>query len=660
MILGFFALIPGASGGAGRKNDAAAVIASLEGAVEVLRAGETDWKAAGAGTSLGIGDQLRTAQRSRATLRLSDLSVLRVSELMTCEIGPPREATGKPVLNLKSGSAYFFSRDKPQEMQLRTPSVSGAIRGTEFNVTVWQDDRTTVTMIDGEVALSNAFGSVTVRGGEQSVAETGRTPTRTAVLSVVSAIQWSLYYPGVLDPAELDFTPPERNLLASSLAAYQRGELLAALDQYPTNHQPASAADHLYLGQLLLATGLVDETLPHLAAAEAGGGSSALLAGALRELIATVKFEPWVSQAAPALATQSLARSYQEQSRTNLTGALAAARQAVEQSPGFGFAWERVAELEFSFGHTDAAMAALDKSLTLAPRNPQALALKGFLLSAQLRIVEAIQCFDQAIAIDGGLANGWLGRGLCRIREGEARAGREDLEVAAALEPNRALLRSYLGKAFTETGDNVRAAHELELARRFDPNDPTSWLYSALMLQAENRINEAIGDLEQSEALNDNRSVYRSRMLLDQDAAVRGANLAGIYSDAGMDNVSVREATRAVNYDYANYSAHLFLANAYNQLRDPQQINLRYQTPWLSEFLLANLLSPVGAGTAFADCFPAGILEIVRARPAGPGFQHGIHEPRRLDRVRRAVWHGGQFRLRAGVLLSHPKRLARQ
>ncbi len=63
-----------------------------------------------------------------------------------------------------------------------------------------------------------------------------------------------------------------------------------------------------------------------------------------------------------------------------------------------------------------------------------------------------------------------------------------------------------------------------------------------------------------------------------------------------MRDVSAREATRAVNSDYANYSAHLFLANSYNELRDPKQINLRYETPWLSEYLLADLLAPVAAG----------------------------------------------------------------
>src|SRR5438045_1556512 len=85
---------------------------------------------------------------------------------------------------------------------------------------------------------------------------------------------------------------------------------------------------------------------------------------------------------------------------------------------------------------------------------------------------------------------------------------------------------------------------------------------STCLLKQQNRINEAIRDLEKSEELNGNRRVYRSGLLLDQDAAVRGANLANVYRDAGMDDVSVREASRAVNADYANYSAHLFLANS--------------------------------------------------------------------------------------------------
>ena len=113
----------------------------------------------------------------------------------------------------------------------------------------------------------------------------------------------------------------------------------------------------------------------------------------------------------------------------------------------------------------------------------------------------------------------------------------------------------------------------------------------------ENRINEAVDDLEHSAYLNDNRRLYRSKLLLDQDRAVRGANLASIYRDNGMLDLSVREAARAVNTDYANFSAHLFLANSYFDLLNySPQVNLRYETPRVSEYLVATLLAPVGAG----------------------------------------------------------------
>ncbi len=50
-----------------------------------------------------------------------------------------------------------------------------------------------------------------------------------------------------------------------------------------------------------------------------------------------------------------------------------------------------------------------------------------------------------------------------------------------------------------------------------------------------------------------------------------------MYQDDGMDDWAVNEASRAVNYDYANYSAHLFLANSFANLTDPNEINLRYE-----------------------------------------------------------------------------------
>src|SRR6185436_15983047 len=143
----------------------------------------------------------------------------------------------------------------------------------------------------------------------------------------------------------------------------------------------------------------------------------------------------------------------------------------------------------------------------------------------------------------------------------------------------------------------TRADKELRLAQKLDPSDPTSWLYMALLREQQNEVNEAVRALERSKELNDQRSLFRSRLLLDQDQAVRSANLAVIYRDAGMLDYSAQEAARAVNSDYANASAHLFLAESYDALRDPKLINLRYESPAFSELLIADLLSPATVGT---------------------------------------------------------------
>jgi len=577
----------------GKPDEPVCAVLEKEGKVEVARKGVAQWSPAQTNQVLQVGDRLRTGLRSRATLRWSNLSVVRVNELTSMEIQPPEKAGGNPQADLKSGAAYFFSREKPSEIQFRTPVASGAIRGTEFNLAVEDNGRTVLSLLDGEVDLANAQGAETFKSGQQGTVEPGRAPAKTAMVNAINIIQWVLYYPAVVDPDDLGLTDGQKQTFSDLLKTYRSGDLLQALASYPENRPPGTDAERLLQSAVLLAAGRVEQVEANLKALQAPSP----VANALRELIAAVKHQQPEALAQPTTTSEWMARSYYEQSRSQLQPALDAARAATRKSPGFGAAWVRVAELEFSFGRTPEALAALNKGLELSPRNAEGLALKGFLLAAQGKSTEALDYFNQAVAVDGALANAWLGRGLVKIRRGSAPAGRDDLQVAATLEPQRAVLRSYLGKAFSHLGDTRHAEKELALAKTLDPNDPTSWLYSALLHQEENRINEAVNDLQRSKELNDNRSVFRSRLLLDQDQAVRGANLAAIYRDAGMFDISVQEASRAVELDYANYSAHLFLAESYDALRDPKLINVRYETPALSELLVANLLAPPSGGT---------------------------------------------------------------
>jgi Tfp pilus assembly protein PilF len=576
-------------------------IVELQGAVEISPAGATTWVLTQTNQVLHPRDRLRTGPDSRVSLLWSDENVVPFGASTELEVLAPDATDAQPGLHLVRGIISFFHRDKPGRIRVVTRGAVAGIEGTEFVMAVDDKERTTLSVIDGKVRFGNEQATLVLTNGEQATADVGQAPARTAGFVANNILQWCFYYPAVLDPADLSLASAEQKDLTNSLAAYRAGDLLTALSQYPPGRQPGSDDERIYHAALLLSVGQVDKAETALGSLSVTDPATHIqrLAVALRQLIAAVKHTT-SSAAAPQLTTEFLADSYYQQSRgdrkTSLVLALQSAKQAAAKSPQFGFAWERVAELEFSFGHNDAAEEALEKSLALAPRNAQAVALKGFLLAAQGKTRDALASFQAAIDLDSALGNAWLGHGLCRIRLGDDRGGRADLLVAAALEPQRAELRSYLGKAYGNIGDFSLATRELHLAQKLDPQDPTAFLYSALLNQENNRINEAIRDLEKSEALNNNRSVYRSQQLLDQDQAVRGANLAGMYHDAGMDEVAQREAARAVNYDYGNYSAHLFLANSYYQLSDPNQVNLRYETPTESEFLLANLLAPVSVG----------------------------------------------------------------
>jgi tetratricopeptide (TPR) repeat protein len=553
-----------------RANTTNVVLIELEGSAVISRMGSAAWDPAYTNQTLFPGDRLRTLDRSRAVVRLSDMSLLRLSELTHIQI--PEATTRRGGFNLLRGLLYFFHRDKPGVMPVTTPTAYAVVLGTEFTVAVADDGSTRLQLIEGAVEMTNQFGGIRLNNGETAQARPGLAPIKSPALPALNTIQWVLYYPAVLDPEELGL--PEA--LRDSLDAYRAGDLLDALANYPAGHQPASDTERAYRAALLLAVGQIEP-----------------VDGVLRRLIAAVQFREEPADPPLQSASALLAESYYQQSRSNLPEALNLARRAVQLSPRFGFGWARVAELEFSFGRIQTAHDAIRRSLEVAPRNAHAVSLQGFLLAAENRVAAAVRVFDQAIALDGALGNAWLGRGLCRIRQGD-RGGREDLQVAVTLEPQRAVLRSYLAKAFADEGDGIRATHEVDLAKSLDPNDPTAWLYSALLNQQLNRINEGVRDLERSREMNDRRSVFRSRELLDQDRAVRSANLAALYRDVGMYDVSVQEAARAVSDDYANHSAHLFLANSYNELRDPNLVNLRYETPTFSEYLVANLLSPVG------------------------------------------------------------------
>lgn len=591
----------------------------VAGHVELRRTGQDQWQPARVGDALAPGDRVRTRAESRAALQLSDRSVIRLDERTTLELQRPHQREKRRFL-LPFGSLFFFNREKPAEVEFETPRVTGAIRGTEFLLSAAADQTMRLALLDGAVALQTPTETVELQSGEQVEVTPGQPARKTALIDAVRVIQWALYYPAVLYPGDLPLTDADRAAFAEALAHYRQGDLLAALAAAP--EPDANRPPQLVLRAALeLGVGRVDLAEQRLARVPPDTPGVA----ALRELIETVRIG-WsqtagASQTQPAntptTASDWLARSYRLQAHFQLEAALLAAEQAAVMAPDFGFGHARVAELEFAFHRRRAALAALERALSYSPRLAPTLVLRGFVQLEDHQPRQALASFEQALQLDSALGLAWLGRGLAEMRLGRRGEAVQSLQAAAALEPQRALFRSYLGKAFSENRESRRAEKEFRLARKLDPNDPTAWFYSALHLWRQNRFNEAIRQLEASADRNDHRSVFRSRLRLDRDLAVRSANLAAVYADAGLADVSRHAAARSVTEDYANFSSHLFLANTYQALEDPRRFNLRFETARQSELLLANLLAPPGGGNLSQVLSQQEHLRFFHPRPFG-------------------------------------------
>jgi len=578
---------------------------SAQGTVEKRFSASTPWSGAAVKSRFENGNACRTGLNSRCAVLFVDGVLIRMNEttLLEFKSGP---AGGKRIpIRIDSGAAYFLSREPKRFPQIETPVVSAAVRGTEFVVEVLSN-QTVISMIEGELVCSNAFGQLQVGRGEQAVTVAGAAPLRRILVRPWDAVQWALYYPAILDAVELARIgfPDAVSRLAfdQSLAAYKRGDLTAAFSTIDSLPDPKPLVIRLYQTALYLAVGQVSRTKEALISfdnslATVPSAAQAPLRAIMysqRSIIASINnyreealaLAQQAVNAEPQSAAAALAMSYAYQAQFNLPEARQWTEQAMRLQPDSATVFGRLAELQLGFGELNKAVRTVEEGLKLAPDDSRLLTVAGFAYLTRYQTKLARQFFDRALALDIGAGLPHLGRGLALIRENELAAGRRELEMAVHLEPTDSLMRSYLGKAFFEEKRDHLAATEYELAHELDPLDPTPYLYSAFHKLGNYRPVEALWDIEDSIKLNDNRAVYRSRLLLDQDQAVRSASLSQIFNQVGFEDAGRVEAIKSINRDYNNFSAHLLLAGSYFER---PQLNQAV----ISEELVARLLSPV-------------------------------------------------------------------
>ncbi|MFW5722383.1 MAG: FecR domain-containing protein [Desulfohalobiaceae bacterium] len=592
---------------------------SVQGRVEVRPSSSQEWRALQLEDILSVGDRVRVLENSRAAFQLRDNTVVRLGQ-NTSMVLVRGGGTRRSVLSVLRGVVHFFTKT-PRQLEVETPFVNAAVEGTEFLVLV-DDSGAGLRILEGRVTARNSRGELLLATDQAATATKDSAPTPEDAEPLRQQLAWAMYYPAVYDLAVVcgDAGSASKRTLKRACLLYRQGRITDAIDLLETE-VPARDPDLLAaLAALFLEVGRSTEAEQALQKAlEHHPNLGVLLSQlAILELVrgnseAAMQLSEQAVSSDPGAAACWLARSYAQQAGRDVDGTLASARHAVNAEPDNALALARLAELLLASGQKKEAFKEASRAVRIDPKQPRAQLVLGFAALADFKARQAGKLFKKAVVLDPADPLARLGLGLARIKQGELARGRQELEIAVSLDPGNAVLRSYLGKAYFEEQRGQPSLDQLEQAKKLDLSDPTPWLYEAQVRQSMNQPVRALQSLQRSIALNDNRAVYRSSLLLDKDLASRSAGLAWLYKELGFDQMALTQGWRSVMENPVDFSGHRVLADSYGDL-------LRHGIARVSELLQSQLLQPINPNPVLPHLAEPDLFILEGSGPTDPSF----------------------------------------
>jgi hypothetical protein len=156
-------------------------------------------------TAVEMNDTIVTA-RSRAELTFDDATKVKITEqsklIIDDFVYDPKSGTGKLAMKVALGTARYASgqiaKNSPQQVAVKTPTASIAVRGTDFSMTVDELGRSLImllpscdnkTCVTGTIEVSNDAGSVIMTQAYQAtlVASVDRAPSSPVIVTIDQA-----------------------------------------------------------------------------------------------------------------------------------------------------------------------------------------------------------------------------------------------------------------------------------------------------------------------------------------------------------------------------------------------------------------------------------------------------------------------------------------
>ncbi|OGR25279.1 MAG: hypothetical protein A2139_01195 [Desulfobacca sp. RBG_16_60_12] len=425
-----------------------AKLIAIQGQVTVRRGIDKSWEPAQVGQPLGAGDAVRTGSASSASILCVDESQIKLNEntiVILKSIAPsPRlqpvtPAKGQPPpashYEVPEGEIWLRNKHEKFRFELETPAVTAIIRGTELNIRVKRNGATNILLLEGNVCIANSQGEVCLRPGEEGYAVPGQKPTKQVLVQPSDAVQWVLYYPGIISYRDLPLTPlpgefrsPPGSpavapLIQEGEAAYDQGRLQEAREKAETvlAKDPGNSRALTVLGWVSLQENRPDEAVKQFHGVRQPDDLTIVGQALAREDLgdATGAYEIiWAAgqkgKSSPLLVAMSgyfaLLAGRVEEARSRLQAAVNL------PSPAPRLARPLLVQIDLVQNRKEAAQAEASQALTQAPNSPMALFSMGLVKMASFDLPGATQYLQKAIAADPRfveayvyLAKIWLG-----------------------------------------------------------------------------------------------------------------------------------------------------------------------------------------------------------------------------------------------------------
>ncbi len=159
-----------------------------------------------------------------------------------------------------------------------------------------------------------------------------------------------------------------------------------------------------------------------------------------------------------------------------ITGDINAAKEAyataVDQAPELVPPRVALAQLRLREGNLDEVRAHVDKLREVAPGLPDTLHLSGLLALADHNLKQAERDFKAVIKLLPESAEAYTQLGRTRLAMGDAKAGRQALDKALTIDPNRVDALELLLKADVNSGHAENAVKRARQAAKDQPDNP--------------------------------------------------------------------------------------------------------------------------------------------------------------------------------------------